>query len=84
VLCLNMNALLRPTNYPATAGWFAEHWVRLRQVVDGDYCLLFDPLTYVPQADGTVYQGPTIQTIASLQAAIQATPNAEAGILVWR
>lgn len=85
VACLNMNAALRPTAYPLTGGWRQEHWLRLLQVLDGGemaYC--YDPLCYLPQIDGSIYEGPTVYTVESLRAAIAATPQPEAGVVLWR
>lgn len=84
VLVLNMNEHLFPTNYPFAPGWRTEHWIRLVDLEDDELAYVYDPLTYLPQSDGRVYQGPTIQTIESIREAIRATPDAVSGIVMWR
>lgn len=81
VLLLNENRLLVPRPYPAGTGWNATHWVRLvaGSVPDG-MMYVYDPLTYLYQPDGSVYQGPTVATIKSLKAAGDATGYPEYGV----
>lgn len=83
VLCLLNNRYLRPRAYPPGDAWNALHWIRLRALLDdGSYGFVYDPLCYIPQADGTIYQGPTAVDIGSLRTAIQQTPYEVAGLLV--
>jgi hypothetical protein len=81
VLLLNTNWLLVPRSYPSTASWNAVHWIRLvaDSVPDG-MIYTYDPLTYLRQPDGTVYQGPTVDTLASCKAAGDATGYPEYGV----
>lgn len=81
VLLLNENRLLVPRPYPAGTSWNATHWVRLvaGSVPDG-MMYVYDPLTYLYQPDGSVYQGPTVATIESLKAAGDATGYPEYGV----
>lgn len=81
MLLLNENHLLVPRPYPAGTGWNATHWIRLvaGSVPDG-MIYVYDPLTYLYQPDGTVYQGPTVATLASCKAAGDATGYPEYGV----
>ena len=81
VLLLNENRLLRPRPYPAGTSCNSTHWIRLvaHSVPDG-MIYVYDPLTYLYQPDGTVYQGPTVATRASCRAAGDATGYPEYGV----
>lgn len=83
VFALVDNSVLRPTAYPNVPGWRAMHWVRLVELIgdDADLCVCYDPLTYLPQPHGLVYQGPMLYTTDSVRAAIMATPYGYAGVL---
>jgi hypothetical protein len=84
-IALIANHLLIPRPYPPGAGWEALHYVRIRQVLDdGSLIYLYDPLCYLPQPLGGIYQGPTVVTYQSLTAAIMATPNQYAGVILTR
>jgi len=81
VLLLNANWYLEPRPYPSDASFNAMHWIRL--VVDSvpdAMIYTYDPLTYLYQPDGSVYQGPTVHTVASCKAAGDATGYPEYGI----
>ena len=83
VLCLLDNRQLLPRSYPNGESWNAMHWIRVVRVSDrDDMCYVYDPLTYLYQPDGTAYQGPVASTVEQVLAAIQATPYAEAGVIL--
>jgi hypothetical protein len=83
VLCLLDNSRLSPRPYPGGASWNAMHWIRACAVVEaGKMVYAYDPLTYMLQPDGTVYQNPTVVTQESLWEAIMATGYPEAGIIL--
>ena len=81
VLLLNANWLLVPRPYPAGTGWNAMHWIRLvADSVPDQMIYTYDPLTYLYQPDGTVYQGPTVATSSSCRAAGDGTGYPEYGV----
>lgn len=83
VLCLLDNRHMVPRSYPPGESWNAMHWVRAVVHSDRDqlvYC--YDPLTYLPQPDGTVYQGPVATSQPELWAAIMATQYPDAGVIL--
>lgn len=83
VLILCDNRYLEPRTYPAGYGWEAMHWVRAVVASDRDDMLyLYDPLTYAPQKDGSIYQGPVASTFDGVNEAISITPFAEAGVIL--
>lgn len=83
VLCLLDNRYLLPRSYPNGDSWNAMHWIRVVVQSDrDDMCYVYDPLTYLYQPDGTVYQGPVASTAAQVMAAIAVTAYPEAGIIV--
>lgn len=83
VLCLNYNERLEPRPYPSGSGWNANHWIRLCAVVeDGRMCYVYDPLTYLYNSDGSVYQNPTVATQESVWAAIMGTGYPDAGVIL--
>lgn len=83
VLILCDNRYLEPRSYPPGAAWEALHWVRAVVASDrDDLVYLYDPLTYLPQPWGGVYQGPMASTFDGLNAAISATAYWEAGIIL--
>lgn len=85
VLALVDNRLLAPRAYPRGDAWNALHWLRIVDLIpDDEMAYVYDPLTYIPQADGSIYQGPTVARIPTIRAGIAATPEPYAGILVWR
>lgn len=81
VLLLNENYLLTPRPYPSGTSFNATHWIRLvaGAVPDG-MIYVYDPLTYLYQPDGSVYQGPTVATGASCKLAGDATGYSEYGV----
>jgi len=81
VLLLNANWLLTPRPYPAGSSWNAHHWIRLvfEGVPDG-MMYVYDPLTYMVQPDGSVYQGPTVVTSSSAKASGDGTGYPEYGV----
>jgi hypothetical protein len=81
LLALNDNWLLEPRQYPRGGAWNSLHWVRLVQdiAVDG-LVYTYDPLCYLQQVDGSVYQGPGVYTTPTVQSAIGSTSWPEAGI----
>lgn len=86
VLALLQNRLLEPRPYPETAGWDAEHWVRIDPLTyhgkaDGVYLLGFDPLCWILGEYSGAYQGPLCFTMQSVRAAIQASSAVEAGVV---
>jgi hypothetical protein len=82
VLCLLDNSRLVPRPYPNGSGWNAMHWIRILAVVEnGKMVYAYDPLTYMYQPDGSVYQNPTVVTQESLWEAIMATGYPEAGVI---
>jgi hypothetical protein len=84
VLCLLDNRYLLPRSYPNGESWNAMHWIRVVARSDrDDMCYVYDPLTYLYQPDGTVYQGPVASTSEQIMAAIMATPYSEAGSILW-
>lgn len=83
VLILCDNRYLTPRSYPPGAAWEALHWVRAVVASDrDDLVYIYDPLTYLPQTEGPVYQGPMASTYDGLNAAISATAYWESGIIV--
>jgi hypothetical protein len=81
ILCDNKH--LTPRTYPLGYGWEAMHWVRAVVASDrDDMVYLYDPLTWAPQKDGTVYQGPVASTFDGVNAAISATPFWESGVIL--
>jgi hypothetical protein len=83
VLALIDNRHLVPRTYPPGDAWNAHHWVRAVLHSDRDDMLyLYDPLTYAPQPDGSVYQGPVASTAQGLLNAIMATPYPESGVIL--
>lgn len=85
VLCLLHNALLVPRPYQWGAGWEADHWLRLYgREGGGTMAYVYDPLCYLPQPNGAIYQGPTSEITSSVQEAIRVTPYPESGLLVHR
>jgi hypothetical protein len=83
VLCLLDNSHLSPRPYPSGSSWNAMHWIRACAVAEnGKMVYVYDPLTYMQQPDGTVYQNPTVVTQESLWEGIMATGYPEAGIIL--
>lgn len=81
VLLLNANWLLSPRAYPSGSSWNSMHWIRLvADSVPDQMIYTYDPLTYLHQPDGTVYQGPTVATTGSCKVAGDATGYPEYGI----
>jgi hypothetical protein len=81
ILALLNNWLLEPRQYPSGGAWNSLHWVRLVIDVPPDGLIYtYDPLCYLAQADGSVYQGPNVYDVATVQAAIAGTSWPEAGI----
>lgn len=82
VLILCDNRYLTPRSYPDGASWEAMHWVRVVVASDRDDMLyVYDPLTWIHQKDGTVYQGPVASTWDGVNDAISATPYWESGVI---
>lgn len=82
VLVLCDNKFLEPRSYPPGAAWEAMHWVRVVVASDrDDMVYLYDPLTWIVQKDGSVYQGPVASTFDGLNDAISATPYWESGVI---
>ena len=83
VLCLLDNSRLVPRPYPSGSSWNAMHWIRILRVVEsGKMVYAYDPLTYMYQPDGSVYQNPTVVTQESLWEAIMATGYPDAGVIL--
>lgn len=83
VLILCDNRHLTPRSYPSGASWESMHWIRGVVASDrDDMVYLYDPLTWIRQKDGTVYQGPVASTFDGINAAISATPYWESGIVL--
>lgn len=83
VLVLNDNKYLEPRPYPAGYGWEAMHWIRIVAASDRDnQAYVYDPLTYIGQKDGSVFQGPTTMDLETIMGAVRATPFAEAGVIL--
>jgi hypothetical protein len=81
VLLLNANWVLNPRPYPQGTNWNAMHWIRIVAGSVPDQMLyIYDPLTYLYQPDGSVYQGPTVATVASCREAGDATGYPEYGV----
>jgi hypothetical protein len=81
VLLLNDNRYLLPRPYPSSSSFNAMHWIRLVYgSVPDQMVYTYDPLTWMVQPDGTVYQGPTVHTAESCMAAGLATGYPEYGI----
>jgi hypothetical protein len=81
VLLLNANWMLSPRPYPSSSSFNAMHWIRCLIEAGPDQMIYtYDPLTYLYQPDGSVYQGPTVHTTASVKAAGDATGYPEYGI----
>lgn len=84
-LILLDNRNLYPRSYPSGAGWNATHWIRAKAMqIGGDLLYAYDPLTYLWDSIGRLYQGPYLYTVESVRQAIQATPYAEAGVILSR
>ena len=82
VVALLDNRELVPRTYPPGNSWNAMHYVRIVLASARDSMLyLYDPLTYQPAPDGTVYQGPVASSTQALLKAIKATPFAESGVI---
>ena len=85
VLALLHNAKLYPRSYPSGTGWNATHWLRIKGIqVGGDLVYAYDPLTYLWDSIGRLYQGPYLYTTESVREGIKATPYAEAGVILSR
>jgi hypothetical protein len=83
VLVLCDNRLLTPRSYPPGSSWEAMHWVRVVAATERDDMLyLYDPLTWVQQLDGSVYQGPMASTTQGLLNATMATGYQESGVIL--
>lgn len=83
VLVLLDNKFMQPRSYPLAYGWEAMHWIRIVAASErDDMCYVYDPLTYMSQKDGTIFQGPVASTFDGLAGAIQATPYNEAGVIL--
>lgn len=83
VLVLCDNKHLTPRSYPTSSAWEAMHWVRAVLASErDDLVYLYDPLTWIVQKDGSVYQGPVASNFDGLNAAISATPYWESGIIL--
>lgn len=83
VLVLCDNQYLEPRPYPAGYGWEAMHWIRVVAFTAHDkVCYVYDPLTYIPQKDGSIYQGPSAMDTATIMRAVQVTPYSEAGVIL--
>lgn len=81
VLLLNANWMLSPRPYPSSTSFNAMHWIRLLAEAGPDQMVYtYDPLTYLYQPDGTIFQGPTVHTTASCRAAGDATGYPEYGV----
>jgi hypothetical protein len=84
VLALNTNWLLVPRPYPNADSWNALHWIRLLVTsVPDQMVYTYDPLCWIVQPDGSAYQGPTVQTVRSVQNAIASTAWPEAGVAFY-
>jgi hypothetical protein len=83
VLALCNNRWLIPRSYPPGSGWESLHWVRIVAASDRDDMLyLYDPLSYLHQLDGSVYQGPVASTQQGMGQAIASTAWPEAGVIL--
>lgn len=83
VMVLCQNQYLEPRAYPMDYGWEALHWVRVLAVaLRDDMCYVYDPLCYLAQKDGSVYQGPTLSTEGTMVTAIQTNGWPEAGVIL--
>lgn len=83
VLALLDNRYLVPRPYPPGDNWNAMHWLRAVGWSDRDDMLyIYDPLTYLGQPDGSVYQGPTTCTAQALLNAVMATGYPESGVVL--
>lgn len=83
VLWLCDNVYLEPRPYPAGYGWEATHWIRSLLISDAQNMhFVYDPLTYIVQKDGSVFQGPVAMDAETVLKAVQATPYAEAGVIL--
>lgn len=84
VLCLLDNRHLLPRSYPSGESWNAMHWIRAVVCSErDDMVYVYDPLTYLYQPDGTVYQGPVASTQDQIWQAIMATSYPESGVVLW-
>lgn len=82
-LLLCDNKYLEPRAYPLDYGWEAMHWIRIYAMSDfEELAYVYDPLCWIPQKDGSIYQGPTASTLEGLLNAVRASPYAEAGIIL--
>lgn len=83
VLLLCDNQYLEPRCYPMDYGWEAMHWIRIYHVSPGEQlAYIYDPLCWMPQKDGSVYQGPTASTLEGCLNAVRATGYPEAGVIL--
>jgi hypothetical protein len=83
VLVLCDNQYLEPRPYPAGYGWEAMHWIRIVAYTAHDtVAYVYDPLTYMGQKDGSIYQGPTAMDVQTIMRAVQVTPYSEAGVIL--
>jgi hypothetical protein len=83
VLVLCDNRYLVPRSYPAGAAWEAMHWVRAVVASDrDDMVYLYDPLTWIRQRDGSIYQGPIASSFDGMNDAISATAYWESGVIL--
>lgn len=83
VLALLDNHWLTPRAYPPGAQWNALHWIRLFDRLDqGEMWFCYDPLTYLYQPSGPVYQNPTVYLSGSIWNGIKHTTWPESGIFL--
>lgn len=83
VLVLCDNKYLEPRPYPAGYGWEAMHWIRIvAYAARENLAYVYDPLTYIPQKDGSIFQGPTAMDLETIMRAVQVTPYSEAGVIL--
>jgi hypothetical protein len=81
ILALHNNWVLEPRQYPAGGAWNSLHWSRLVRDIPQDALIYtYDPLCYLAQQDGSIFQGPNVYVTATMQAAIAGTAWPEAGI----
>lgn len=83
VLLLLDNRHMVPRSYPPGSSWNAMHWIRVVLHTErDDMAYVYDPLTYLAQPDGSVYQGPIASTAQGLLNAVMATGYAESGVIL--
>jgi hypothetical protein len=83
VLILCDNRYLTPRSYPSGASWEAMHWIRAVVASDrDDMVYVYDPLTWIVQTDGSVYQGPVASNFPGIIGAVAATAYWEAGVIL--